>query len=132
MIFDKAIEKVKQLIAADDKYKQMQMYEEELHNSTNDVSELRISINNKVAPRLCVFITPGADIDRVQELYDKVGIKLKKHLLIQGHRRQNILYINSADFAKLDAKRQLFFKRTTSNHKIYKQNLTYTVKRERN
>lgn len=131
MIFDKAIEKVKQMIADKDQDVNMQIYEEELHDSTNDVSELRISVNNKVATRICVFIAPGTDIDRIQELYGKVGIKLQKHILTQGHRRQNILYINASDFAKLDAKHQLFFKRTTSNHKIYKQNLNYTEKRER-
>ena len=129
MSFKTAIEKVKQMFANPDE--QMQKHEEYLHKATNSASEMRIVVDKKATPCVCVFITPGSDIDHVQELYGKVGIKLHKHILRTGNRRQNILYIKSSDYAKLDAKHQRYFTRTTSNHKIYKQNLTYTEKRER-
>ena len=130
MSFKSAIEKVKQMFT-NNVDEQMQKYETELHKSTNDVVEMRISVNGKVISALCVSITPGSDIDRVQELYGNIGIKLKKHILKRGNRNQNVLYITASDYGKLDVKRQKYFKRTVFNHKLYKQNLTYSIDSEK-
>ena len=130
MSFKSAIEKVKQMFT-NNIDAEMQKYEEYLCKSTNSADELRISINGKPQQCVCVYITPGADIDHVMEIYGKLGIKLHKHILVRGNRRQNILYIKSSDYAKLDVKHQKYFTRTIYNNKIYKQNLTYSVKKER-
>ena len=130
MFFDKAIEKVRKMFVNNEQ-QMMQIYEQELHDATNEAFEMNIVVNKKITPCVCVDMKPGTDIDHVQELYEKCGIKLQKHLSRRGNRRQNILYIKSSDYAKLDGKHKLYFKRTTTNHKIYKQNLTYSVKKER-
>ena len=130
MSFQSAIEKIKERFSKQPSAL-MKQYERKLHDSTNEVVEMRIAVNNNVKPRLCVFIKPGADINSVQEMYEKVGIKLKKHILTIGHKRNQVLYIDSDEFAKLDGKHQLFFKRTTTNHEIYEQNLTYSVSKEK-
>jgi hypothetical protein len=132
MSFLSAIEKIKKRIAIQPSVDAlMKKYEKKLHYSTNSAVERLIPVKNEVKPRLCVFMKPGADIDAVQEMYEKVGIKLKKYLYVLGHRRSRILYIDSDEFAKLDQKRQKFFERTTSNNEIYEQNLTHSVKKER-
>jgi hypothetical protein len=129
MFFKSAIEKIKQMFTKEDEL--MKKHEEYLHKATNGATETHIVINKKPTHCVCVYITPGSDIDHVMELYGKIGIKMHKHILRQGNTRQNILYIKVSDYAKLDVKHQKYFTRTTSNHKIYKQNLTYTEKRER-
>ena len=130
MSFKSAIDKVKQMFTTNVD-EQMKRNEEFLHKATNGATEFRIVVKNKVTPCVCVSITPGYDIDHIQELYGKIGIKLHKHILRRGNMRFNVLYIKSSDYAKLDAKHQKFFTRTTSNNKIYKQNLTYAEKKER-
>ena len=128
MSFKSAIDKIKQMFA-NNVDEQMQKYEYELHESTNGAHETKITIKGKPTKCVCVSIMPGYDIDRVQELYEKIGIKLHKIALHRN--KQNILYMASSDYAKLDAKHQKFFTRTVFNHKLYKQNLTYSVKKER-
>ena len=130
MSFKSAIDKLKQMFT-NNVDEQMQKYEYELHESTNGAHETKITIKGKPTKCVCVSITPGYDIDHIQELYGKIGIKLHKHILRRGNMRFNVLYIKSSDYAKLDAKHQKFFTRTTSNNKIYKQNLTYAEKKER-
>ncbi len=129
MSFKSAIEKIKQMFTNEDEL--MRKHEEYLHKATNGAFETRIVVDKKPTPCVYVSITPGSDIDHVMELYGKIGIKLHKHVLRRGNMRQNILYIKSSNYAKLDAKHQKYFLRTTSNHKIYKQNLTYSEKKER-
>jgi hypothetical protein len=103
------IETVRKTFSVDAK---MQEYEGVLRKSIAGSYELKGSETGYFMPYIYVALERGADINKIKNMYEKVGIKLEQRLMRTGNRLMPILCIQKFDFERLDEKHRDFFNRT--------------------
>lgn len=103
-------------------------YEKILHSLIEKVDVVYSTAVKSSLPCIYIYVAEGVNIDLVQNIYAEFGIQLKKHVSKLDKKTQEVLFISTEDYMKLDKKQKAFFDRTAPTSD-YRRQIELSVKK---
>lgn len=105
-----------------------QKYEKILHSLIEKVDVVYSTAVKSSLPCIYIYVAEGVNIDLVQNIYAEFGIQLNKHTSKLDNKTQEVLFISTEDYMKLNKKQMAFFDRTAPTSG-YRRQIELSVKK---